>query len=617
MSARLDPRDGLAPVHAWLADLRPCVRLGTVALIVTLLYWAQAVLIPVALACLLTFLLSPVASALDRRGLGRLPSVLVVALLTFALAGSAGWLLARQLSTLAGELPKYETNIRHRIADIRGLGSGGSVEKVQHTVKEVVGEIQKAEPAAQRRDKPLAVVVEPPSSFTVNLPGILQALGAAGMVALLVIFMLLERQALRNRLIRLVGYRWITATTKALDEAAARISRYLLMQCIVNGSFGLAVGIGLLLLGVPYAPLWAFLAGALRFIPYVGTWGAALLPIAVSLATSPGLGQPLMVAGLFVVLELCTYMGLEPWIYGQSVGLSPVALLVAVIFWTWLWGPVGLLLATPLTVCLIVLGKHLPAMGFLVVLMGDEPVLDARARYYQRLLARDQDEASDVVEEYVKENPPESVYDEVLLPALYYTKKDRERESITDDDVQFAMQTTREVLEELRQERTVPLDAGRASAPLVSVLVCPARDELDALALEMVGQLVELDRCRVAVLGAAMLTSEMVEHVEQERPDVCCVGTVAPGGLNHTRHLVKRLRARCPDLKLVVGRFGLGDEREGDGPALIEAGADRVATTLLEARRQIAELSLLSGRAEAEDSGAQTVLGELVGDGAR
>ncbi len=594
------PRPRTVRSPGLLKEMRPLVVLGTAGLIVAALYWAQAVLIPLALASLVTFLLSPVVHGLDRR-IGRVPAVLAVTALAIALTAGVGWLLVRQLSTLARELPQYRANIRHRVTEIRGLSTGGSVEKVQQTVKEVVGEIQRGNPADAARDKPVPVVVEPPSSFLFSLPGFVDLVTTAGVVAVLVIFMLFERQALRNRLIRLVGYRWVTSTTKALDEAGARISRYLLMQCLINGTFGLAAAVGLYFLGVPYAALWGCLAAALRFIPYIGPWGAALLPIALSLATSSGWTQPILVAGLFVVLELCANMVLEPWLYGQSAGMSQVALLVAVMFWTWLWGAVGLLLATPLTVCLLVLGRYLPAMNFLVVLMGDEPVMTARARYYQRILARDQDEAEDVIEEYVKDNPPESVYDEVLLPALYYTKQDRERDNITDSDVQFAVLSTRDILEELRQDRALAVATPAASHPAadgraVRVLLSPARDELDAAALGMLARLMEPDGYEVEILGAGMLTSEVLEHVEQMRPDVCCIGSVAPGGLSHTRHVCKRLRARYPDLKLVVGRWGLHDDREEDVAQLLTAGADRVATTLLTARQQIAELSLLKGR---------------------
>jgi predicted PurR-regulated permease PerM len=351
---------------------------GIVALVVAGLYWLQAVLIPLALAVLLTFLLSPVVGTLQRRGLGRVPAVLVTVLLALSILGAMGWTLTRQLVTLADELPQYSLNIHHRIANLRGANKGGSLEKVQKTVEDVVGEIQKTEKVGVTRQKPIAHVLEPPSSLAL-LPTLLQALASAVVVTVLMIFMLLERRELRDRVILLIGYRRMTATTRVLDEAGARISRYLLMQSTINGSFGVAVGLGLFLIGVPYAVIWGSLAAALRFIPYVGTFVAALLPLALSLAVFPGWLQPALVVGLFLVLDVVISI-VEPWLYGQSAGVSQVALLIAVIFWAWLWGPVGLLLATPLTVCLIVLGKHLPAGGFIVVLMGDRPVNEAKAR---------------------------------------------------------------------------------------------------------------------------------------------------------------------------------------------------------------------------------------------
>ena len=264
-------------------------------------------------------------------------------------------------------------------------------------------------------------------------------------------------------------------------------------------------------------------------------------------------------------------MVVEPWLYGQSAGVSQVALLIAVIFWTWLWGPVGLLLATPLTVCLIVLGKHLPALGFIVVLMGDRPVIEAKARYYQRLLARDQDEAADIVETYVNADGRESVYDRVLLPALYYARQDRDRGLLNEDDAQFVVQATREILDGLAQDAPalserdtgdLPVRSDAGADARIRIVGCPARDEADAVAFEMVRQLLDPARYRIEVIGASMLTAEVVAWVDRHRPALFCIGAVAPGGLNQARHLCMRLRSQCPELKIVVGRWGLHDEEE-------------------------------------------------------
>jgi predicted PurR-regulated permease PerM len=583
--------------------------IGIVALVVAGLYWLQAVLIPLALAVLLTFLLSPVVSTFERRGLGRVPSILVTVLLALSLLGGIGWTLTHQLVTLADELPRYSLNIHHRIADLRGASKGGSVEKVQNAVADVVGEIQKTDPPGGTRQKPVAVVLEAPS-ILVHLPNLLQALASAGVVTVLVIFMLLERRELRDRLILLIGYRRVTATTRALDEAGTRISRYLLMQSLINGSFGVAVGLGLFLIGIPYAIIWGSLAAALRFIPYLGAFIALLLPLALSLAVFPGWLQPALVVGLFLVLEPITGSVLEPWLYGQSAGVSQVALLIALTFWTWLWGPAGLLMATPLTVCLLVLAKHLPALGFIVVLMGDRPVIEAKARYYQRLLAQDQDEATDIVEAYVDADGRESVNDSELLPALYYAKQDRDRGLLTETDAQFVGQATREILDVLAQDAPASsaADTGIASesesgpADRVRIVGCPVRDETDALALEMLRRLLDPSRCELELTGTARLTAEVVAWVSQHRPALLCIGAVAPGGLSQARHLCKRLRTQCPELKIVVGRWGLHDEMDADRQLLLAAGADHVETTLLDTQRTLARVAALIVGRPAPDS---------------
>ena len=571
---------------------------GIIALVVAGLYWLQAVLIPLALAVLLTFLLSPVVSTLRRRGLGRVPSVLVTALLALSILGGIGWTLTRQVVTLADDLPRYSLNIRQRIADLRGASKGGSVEKVQKAVADVVGEIQKTSTPSATPRKPLAVVLES-SSILVHLPNLLHALAGAGVVTVLVIFMLLERLELRDRVILLIGYRRMTATTSALDEAGARISRYLLMQSLINGSFGVAVGLGLFLIGVPYAATWGSLAAALRFIPYLGAFVALLLPLAISLAVFPGWLQPALVVGLFVVLELITGSVLEPWLYGQSAGVSQVALLIALTFWAWLWGPVGLLMATPLTVCLIVLGKHLPALGFLVVLMGDRPVIEAKARYYQRLLARDQGEASDIVEAYVNTDGRESVYDTVLLPALYYAKQDYDRGLLSEGDAQFVGDATREILDVLAHNAPAPAerDPGDQSSTDIPVRIvgCPARDEADVLGLEMVRHLLDPAWCRMEVSRTGTSVAEMLAWVDLHGPAIVCIGTVAPGGLSQARHLCKRLRSQWPKLKIVVGRWGLHDEMDADCQQLLAAGADHVERTVLDTKRTLALVGLTHG----------------------
>ena len=433
--------------------------LASFVLVIACLYWGRVVLIPVALAILLTFLLNPVVSMLQRLGLGRTPPVILTVVLAFVVLGGIGWAVTGQLATLANELPQYTSNLKNKIADLRGASQGGIVEKLERTVGELLDELHKTDsprqgsPLAQDTEKPVLVAVQAPSVLW-QLPTLFEPLATAGLVLVLVIFMLLKHADLRNRLIALAGYGQMTLATKALDEAGQRISRYLLMQSLINGSYGVAVGLGLFLIGVPYAVLWGFLAAALRFIPYVGPAVSALLPTALSLAVFPGWGQPLMVVGLIVLLELASNMVMEPLLYGQSAGVSAVALLVAIAFWTWLWGPVGLLLATPLTVCLGVLGKYVPQLKFVGVLIGDESPLETHTSYYQRLIAKDDDEAAELVDEYLQTHTLDEVYDDLLLPALTSAKRDHAQDALTDEDVEFVVQATRAIVENLGVRQT-------------------------------------------------------------------------------------------------------------------------------------------------------------------
>lgn len=575
----------------------------------TILYVAQAVLMPMALAVLLTFLLAPIVGFLERRRLGRVLPVLVVVLLMFVVLGGITWAIALQFVSLSSEVPRYRDNLKQKIADVRGAGKGGTLEQVQSAAKEVTEELQKEAPAATPADKPMPapmpVVVRSEPIGLWQLPSLLEWLGGAAVVFVLVIFMLLERQELRNRLIRLVGYGRLTTTTRALDEAGQRISRYLLMQTIINGSFGLGIGLGLVLIGVPYAVLWGFLAAALRFVPYVGPLAAAALVSLFSLAAFPGWLQPLLVAGIFVLLELLSNLVVEPLLYGQSAGVSQVALLAAAAFWTWLWGPIGLMLATPLTVCLVVLGKHVPEMEFVSVLLADQPAMEPDVSYYQRLLATDSGEATEIVDEYLKTHPLEAAYDHVVLPALNHAKRDRQRGRLSDDDEQFILQATRDIVDELGTERAqsaLASQEGRteagddASGVLRKVLIigCPARDEADALALLMLKQLLDPARWEVEVASPHLLVSEALILVETQTPALVCIGALPSGGLAaHTRHLCKRLRARFPDLTILVGWWGFEPSTEEVRDLMLASGADRVGTTLVETREQIRQLSHL------------------------
>jgi hypothetical protein len=427
---------------------------------------------------------------------------------------------------------------------------------------------------------------------------LLEPIATAALVAVLVIFLLLRREDMRDRLISLVGRGRLTLTTKALDEAGYRISRYLLMQLILNASFGLVVALGLFVLGVPYAFLWGFLAGVLRYIPYLGPWLAAILPLALSILVTRGWATPLAVIGLFLVLETINNMFLEPWLYGRNIGVSDAAAIVAVAFWTWLWGPIGLVLAFPLTVCLVVIGKYVPFLKFFDVLLGDQPALDPHVGFYQRLLAHDQDEASEIAEQRLSESSLEEVFDEVFVAALNYGRRDVEADLVEEDENRRLVAAIAEIADELA-ETSRAAATERESQPTqedrplrqVLALACPARDETDAAGLRLLAQIVDSEKCALEILAPSLLATEVAARVQQDEIKLVCIAAVPPGGLSHARYLCKRLRACCGDIKIVVGRWGLKSPQEKDREQLIAAGGDYVGFSLGETRNQI--LSLL------------------------
>jgi predicted PurR-regulated permease PerM len=553
-------------------------------LVTMALYLARQVLMPIALAVLLAFLLNPLVRAVERV-LPRALAVLVVVGLAFSVLGGAGWMMSSQVSSLAAELPKYRENIRQRIAELRGASRGGTIENLQSTARDVMQELDKDTEGRPAKAPPERVVVSPPPRAMLALPAALgpiaEALVQAGLVIALVGFLLLRRQELRNRLIRLVGERRLTVATKAIDDAGDRISRYLFALSAVNAAFGVAVGIGLFLIGLPYALLWAAAAAVLRFIPYVGTWTAALLPITLSLAVYEGWREPLLVVALFVILEPLIFLVVEPLVYSQRVGVSDVALLVAVAFWTWLWGATGLVLAVPLTVCLVVLGKHVPELRFMAILLGDEPDVEPALACYQRLLSGDQDEATEVAEAHLDPARPAAVYDDVLVPALAYARRERAWDRISDDDRALVTRGSRDIVADIAAPSTPPGPDARR------IIACPVRDEIDELGVHMFRQLLDSAQWEIELASAEMLSSEVVALVAERPPHVICLASIGAGGLTQTRYLVKRLRAALPGAPIVVGRWGAPAVTAAERTALLDAGATEIAATLAETRDHV------------------------------
>ena len=557
---------------------------------------------------LLTFLLSPVDSALQRLGLGRVVSVALLAALTFFLIGVIGWGISLQVKEFVHNLPSYQGNIKKRIEDLQ-VGQGTTLDKVRIEFEQLIGEVNTNATSAEQARQPVLVMVQS-GRFSTGIwqlspiiRPVLESLFSFLLVSVLVVFMLLERDELRNRATRLLSHGRPGLTTQALDEAGLRVSRYLFAQFVVNACLGVAIGLGLFLLGVPYALLWGFLIIILRFIPYVGIWIAAMLPFAVSLATSSNWWQPFSVIALFAVLEPVVAMVIEPMLFSKSAGTSKLAMLIAIAFWAWLWGPVGLLLATPLTACLAVVAKNVPQLEFIAVLLGDEPMMQASVAYYQRLLALDQDEAEMIVEEQLQTHPVEHVFDELLVPALHCAKRDRRLDILTDDEQEFIYKSMRESIERIGLPSIHPtslVDAAASDASTTSdrvtvsldkirILAWPAHDEGDAIALLMLQQLLDPTRYEMEISSGGKPLSEILQEVEQKHPALFCIGFIPPGGLSASRHLTKLLRARLPELTIVVGHWGWHEKVHDDREALLADGATHVAATLIETRDQIAQ----------------------------
>jgi predicted PurR-regulated permease PerM len=579
--------------------LKPWVIFAGCVLVIVVLYWAQAVLVPIALAMLLTFVLTPPVSWLER-WLGRVPAVLASVTLVFIVLGLAGWGLTRQMDHLADDLPTYRGNILAKIADVRGAGHGGSVEKLQETIEDIKTDLGKSSEPTATAARTVVVTSEPVAGFSGFswLGPIVGPVGTAGLVLALVIFMLLERRDLRDRLIGLFGHGQLTVTTKAFDEAGTRVSRQLLMQSVVNLVYGVATALGLYVLGVPYPFVFAALGAALRFIPYLGPVIGAGAPILVSLAALPGWAGPFWVMGLFVVIELFTNLVLETVLYAGAAGVSQVALLVSVAFWTWLWGPLGLLMATPLTVCLVVLGKHVPGLEFVGMLMADTPALAPEFGYYQRLLARDQGEAADLIEQYIKTEAPRSVYDALLLPALNYAERDRLEQRLSPEEETAVIDATRELLSDAAESisRLQP-----ESSPTTDPAVTEPRQPLrvigvatngiaDELALQMLGHVLDDLPIVVEIVKGRMLASDLVSLVQAQGVSVICLADLPPSPPSKTRYLVKKLRVALPELRILVGRWGPRALADDSTQLLRDAGATLVAATLAETRTYLGGL---------------------------
>lgn len=566
------------------------------AFIFAALFIGREILVPLALAALLSFMLGPLATRLER-WLGRIGAILVIVALMFAATGATGWVVGRQVVDLANKLPDYKENIRTKIRAVQ-IPSDGPFNRLSQTFEELKKEIQgsttdgasrvppeaRAEPAPS---KPLPVEIAGPDKRLELVQVILAPLGTAAMVLLLLIFMLIGRDDLRNRIIRLVGQGRISATTRAMDDAAARVSRYLLMLLVVNVTYGIPVAIGLTFIGVPNAILWGALATVLRFIPYVGPWIAASFPILLSLAVSPDWMVPLMTISLFIILELISNNVMEPWLYGTSTGVTPIALIVAALVWTWLWGPVGLVLSTPLTVCLVVMGRHIPRLAFLSIALSDEQPLTPAEDLYQRLHRTGEHDEMGLVDNFLKENSMSALFDSVLIPVVAAAETDHQLGLIETEQLEFVERNLVEVLEnlEMRHESTAP--PLHENARRIGVL--PVKAYRDELAGTMLMQLLRQDGHDAQLASSKLVPGELVNWVRDQDVEIVYLSTVTPTTVTHTRYLCARLRKSLPTLKIIVGMWEFADLSSETLSSLRESGADEIVTTVAEASEHISD----------------------------
>ena len=557
-------------------------QLASVALTVFVVMVAKPVLVPLALAILLAFILSPVVGLVQRTGLGRLPSTLLTLALAATLATVLAVVIGSQVAKLAGELPNHQAEIAEKIRKIRGAGTGGPFSRLANMVHELA---QKPADANEAVAPPVRVKVDETSTLSRTVEPILvmlEPVATAGLVIVLMIFILLGREDLRGRFLAMLGRGRMIRTVRVLEDSADRVGKYLLFQLMVNASLGIMLGIGLAVMGVPYAPLWAFLTAIFRFIPFVGTWVAVLMPLSLSFATAPDWHQPVMVLAYFIGLDLVTANVIEPLLFGHHTGVSPIALLVAAAFWAWVWGPIGLLLSTPLTVCLAVLGQHIPTVRTLGLLLGDKPALAPHIDYYQRVLADGGPASQPAVIEAAALGMI-AAFDNVLIPALALAHRDRTANALTAAE-ELAVRTA--AVAAIAPVRALA-PAAPAEASALVVVATPAHQEPEEVPLHMLAAAVEQTGGRVVVLTTRLMPAEVVRQVAASGAGAVVISNLPPGGLPQILYLCELLRGQYTDLPIIVARWGGRADYDQRLIRLRKAGASYLTTTLAQTVAQL------------------------------
>jgi len=565
----------------------------TLVLVVASLRLAQDVFVPLALAVVLTFLLAPVVDRLQGWGVNRKLAVLVTVAVTFGVIVGVLYMVFGQLRDLARELPQYHRQLLHNVNGLTGMLRGG-LGRFGAFLTQLSADLRKVAPGQAADHTPRVEVVEPPlgslESLRQLVAPLLGPVVAGALVLVFVTFMLIRFADLRERIIRVLGSRNLRLATEALDEAARRVSRYLMMQTLVNGWEGLCVAVGLSFIGVPNAILWGALTMVLRFIPYLGIFVAAGMPLLLSFAVFDSWSRPVMVLALFLAVEALSYAVLEPWLYSRRTGVSPIALLIAAVFWAWLWGAAGLFLAIPLTVCLVVMGKYVPQLAFLHVLLGDQPVLAPHERLYQRLLANNSEEADDLLEKELREQSLLALCDKVILPAIQLVERDHEQGALREAKRQYVLDHLERWSEELadavaaRAPNARPaVEAGAQPASNPHILCLAAADRGDEIAARLL----------TVALQERGLSAQLLPHTQvrtaiyEGAPAVAVISALPLDAVAHARYLCRRVHAQFRNVPVIVGLWHTEADPERSWNRLVNAGAARLVTTFAEALREI------------------------------
>lgn len=607
---RLKERASATPPPMALASLR-LPTLAGVVVVVAILYFAKEVLLPLAIAVLLTFTLAPIVAMLRRAGFPRVLAVITSVAGGFVLIGVFSMIVAYQVSEVAQNITIYQYNIIEKIRTLKVAGSENTLlERINQFAERVGTELNRQEieplaaPTEEPKPEPVLVEIFSPRDSIETLENIvgqlIGPLATMGLVVVVVVFMLLEREELRDRFIRLVGYGDLHRTTEALQEAGSRVARYLLTQLLVNVTYGVPLGLGLWFLGIPNAVLWGMLAVVLRFVPYIGPVIAAIFPIFLAFAVAPGWELLLWTIALILIIELISNNVIEPWLYGTRTGLSPLAIIVSAIFWTWLWGPVGLVLSTPLTVCLVVLGRHVPQFEFLEILFGSEPVLDPKERLYQRLLSGDPDEATDNAEEILEEKYLAEYYGSVAIPALLLGEQDRIRGALSDPQLKQVADSARLLVANLEQianeeedsDEQVSVEApdaekGEAALELPNgegkyVLCFGGRGVLDDVAAAMLAQVLDVQGAETMALAHSALQPASLAALQLDNTTAIVVNFLNVESARKARFSVRRLKRLHKGARIGLALWG-ADKEFDLKPIQEETQADFVVRTMSDA----------------------------------